>query len=314
MNQLASPLISVVVPCYNEEGNIGALYQRLQEVLQRYTAQGTEILFVDDGSKDNTWQMISALCSKDRNVVGLRLSRNFGHQVALTCGIENCSGQRVLIIDADLQDPPELLHDMMAKMDAGYDVVYGHRVERKGEAFFKRASAWSFYRFLNKLSEVPIPKDVGDFRLMSRRVVDALKQMPERVRFTRGMVSWLGFRQIAVDYKRAPRFAGKSHYSLQAMLKLATAGLTSFSTQPLRFALWLGIGLTLFSVVLLFGTLLDWMMTGRDDMYIALVGFFLLFQGIQWIMLGIIGSYIGIILRETKIRPLYLLDEHLNKK
>jgi dolichol-phosphate mannosyltransferase len=314
MSQQAAPLISVVVPCYNEEGSIGTLYQRLRETLQRYDVQGTEIVLVDDGSNDNTWQSISALCNKDKDVIGLRLSRNFGHQVALTCGIENCRGQRVLIIDADLQDPPELLHDMMTKMDAGYDVVYGHRIERKGESFFKRASAWAFYRFLNKLSEVPIPKDVGDFRLMSRRTVDALKQMPERVRFTRGMVSWLGFRQVALDYIRSPRFAGKSHYSVHAMLKLATAGLTSFSTQPLRFALWLGIGLTFISGVILFGILLDWLLTGRDDMFVAMIGFFLLFQGIQWIILGIIGSYIGIILRETKIRPLYLLDDHLNKK
>jgi polyisoprenyl-phosphate glycosyltransferase len=314
MNQLTNPLISVVVPCYNEEGNIGTLYQRLQETLSRYANQGTEIVLVDDGSIDNTWQTITALCSKDRNVVGLRLSRNFGHQMALTCGIENCSGQRVLIIDADLQDPPELLHDMMAKMDSGYDVVYGHRIERKGESIFKRTSAWAFYRFLNKLSEVPIPKDVGDFRLMSRRTVDALKQMPERVRFTRGMVSWLGFRQVALDYTRAPRYAGKSHYSIHAMLKLATAGLTSFSTQPLRFALWLGIGLSLISGVLLFGVFLNWLLTGHDVLFIGMISFFLLFQGIQWIILGIIGSYIGIILRETKIRPLYLLDEHLNKK
>jgi glycosyltransferase involved in cell wall biosynthesis len=314
MSHPSSPLISVVVPCYNEEGNIDVLYQKLQETLQIYSAHGAEILFIDDGSSDNTWNEISTICSKDKHSVGLRLSRNFGHQVALTCGIEHATGQRVLIIDADLQDPPELLHDMMTKMDAGYDVVYGHRVQRQGESFFKRLSAWAFYRFLNKLSEVPIPKDVGDFRLMSRRVVDALKQMPERIRFTRGMVSWLGFKQVAIDYTRAPRYGGKSHYSLRSMLRLATAGLTSFSTQPLRFALWLGIGLTMLSSVTLACALLDWMLTGNHHNYIMLVSAFLFFQGIQWIMLGIIGSYIGIILRETKIRPLYLLDEHLNKK
>jgi polyisoprenyl-phosphate glycosyltransferase len=309
-----TPIISIAIPCHNEEGNIPVLYQRLKETLARYDAQGTEIILVDDGSTDQTWQLISELCQKDMRVVGIRLSRNFGHQTALTCAISHSKGARLLIMDADLQDPPELLHDMMQQMDAGYEVVYGHRKARQGETLFKRLSAWGYYRVLNHFSEVPIPKDVGDFRLISRRALDALLQMPERVRFTRGMVSWLGFRQTAIDYTREARHSGKTNYSLYSMICFATEGLTSFYPYPLRHAIWLGSIMGMASSALVAYALLAWVATGESYLVSALIGAFLMFQSIQWVMLGLIGSYLGVIIRETKQRPLFLIDTAINLK
>lgn len=312
MSAATSPLISVVVPCLNEEASLPELYARVKDTLSRYGEQGTEIVFIDDGSSDGTWQFISECCASDPAVIGLRLTRNFGHQFALACGVENCRGQRVLIIDADLQDPPELLHDMMTKMDEGYDVVYGHRITRKQESVFKRASAWLFYRVLNRFSDVRIPVDVGDFRLMNRKVVDALMRLPERVRFTRGMVSWLGFRQAPVDYVRTARFKGETHYSLYSMIRFATEGLVSFSPHPLRLVIWLGLLLFLIGSLIFGYALYVWLVEDRVYPVTTLIGIFLVFQSIQWVLLGVISSYLGVILRETKQRPLYLLDQRLN--
>ncbi len=313
MSSTSSPYVSVVVPCFNEEGNIPVLYQRLKEVLAPYAAQGTEIILVDDGSKDSTWQILSDLGAKDKSVVALKLSRNFGHQHALSCALDHCKGQRILVIDADLQDPPELLPDMMARMDEGYEVVYGHRIARRGETMFKRLSAWMFYRVLNHFSEVPIPTDVGDFRLMSRKALNALLQMPERVRFTRGMVSWLGFKQSALDYHRAARYSGHTHYSLYSMICFATEGLTSFSPHPLRLAIWLGVLLAIVGSLMIGCALLVWLFLGVTYPITTVIGIFLVFQAVQWIMLGIISSYLGVILRESKHRPLYLVDESVNR-
>lgn len=298
--------LSVIVPCYNEEQGIAALYERLSAAVAPYAAQGVEIILVDDGSRDRSWAAIEQICTRDPRVAGIKLSRNFGHQFALACGLDHAHGERILVIDADLQDPPELLSEMMEKIDQGADVVYGQREARHGESIFKRASAWLFYRVLGFLSDVPIPPDTGDFRLMHRRVVLSLSALPERVRFTRGMVSWLGFRQVALPYVRAARKTGKSNYSLGQMLRLAGAGLASFSTRPLRLAAWLG------ALLLIAAFLLAIYAAGAHSTLMALIAGFLVFQGITWILLGMIGGYVGVIVREAKGRPLYLIDQKRN--
>ena len=306
---MKSPLIlSVVVPCYNEEQNILHLHQRLSAVLEEYRVKGIEIILVNDGSQDNTWEMIQQVCAQDDSVIGIHLSRNFGHQMALSCGLDHSRAQRVLIIDADLQDPPELLAEMMGKMDEGYEVVYGHRRFREGENPLKKISAWLYYRVLNRLSEVKIPLDTGDFRLMDRKVVQALNALPERVRLTRGLISWLGFRQTAVDYTRHARHAGKTHYKWQAMFSLAIEGITSFSTRPLQIATWLGCVMTLISMLLLLYVFFSWLFFNTVRGWASLAAIFLLFQSAQWIFFGIIGNYLAIMFREIKARPLYIVD------
>ncbi|MDE3015351.1 MAG: glycosyltransferase family 2 protein [Pseudomonadota bacterium] len=310
---MTTPLLSIVVPCYNEEGSIAALAARLDAVLGDYKTQGTEILLVDDGSADGTWPAIEKLCAKDAGVIGVRLSRNFGHQMALACGLDHARGRRVLVIDADLQDPPELLPAMIKKMDEGFDVVYGKRRSRQGEGGFKKASAWVYYRLLGRLSEVPIPPEAGDFRLMSRRAVDALIALPERIRFTRGLVAWLGFRQAAVEYTREARHAGETHYPLRAMLRFANEGITSFSTRPLQLATWLGLLMMMVSIGLLGYVFLSWLLFDTVRGWTSLAAIFLLSQAAQWLMLGIIGNYLAVMFREVKARPLYLIDRTLNR-
>ena len=308
-----APAISVVVPCYNEEQNLPMLHERLCAVLQSYDAQGVEIVLVNDGSRDASWPMIESICQRDPRVVGINLSRNFGHQMALTCGLEHARGDRIMVIDADLQDPPELLPEMMAKMDEGYDVVYGKRCKRLGEKRFKLWSAFWFYRVLNKLSDVSIPADTGDFRLMSRKALTALNALPERVRFTRGLVSWLGFRQAAVQYVRDARFAGQTNYPLRAMLRLANDGITSFSTRPLQLGVWLGLLMMLMSAVLLVYVFVSWLLFDTVRGWTSLAAIFLFSQALQWLILGIIGDYLAVIFREIKQRPLYLVDTVINR-
>ena len=223
--------LSVVVPCFNEEDNLGELWRRVTDVCKETCGHDYEFVLVDDGSKDKTWEIIQKLTEDDDNVVGVRLSRNHGHQLALSAGLENCSGKRILIIDADLQDPPELLPKMMEMMDTGIDVVYGQRKDRAGETFFKRLTAKMFYRVLDSLVDIKIPLDTGDFRLMSRRVLEGLISMPEQHRFVRGMVSWLGFRQEPLYYDRHERFAGETNYPLSKMAKFAIDAITSFSVK-----------------------------------------------------------------------------------
>lgn len=308
-----APFLSIVIPCYNEEGSITTLMARLEATLSNYKAQSAEIILVDDGSTDGSWATIEKLCAEDAGIIGIRLSRNFGHQMALAAGLDHARGQRVLIIDADLQDPPELLPEMMKKMDEGFDVVYGRRKTRAGESGFKKASAWLYYRLLGRLSEVPIPPDTGDFRLMSRRAVDALIALPERIRFTRGLVAWLGFRQVAIEYTREARQAGQTHYPLRAMLRFANEGLTSFSTRPLQLATWLGLIMTIVSIALLAYVLIAWLLFNTVRGWTSLAAIFLMSQGVQWLMLGIIGNYLAVIFREVKSRPLYLVDRTLNR-
>ena len=304
-------LLSVVVPCYNEEEVIPITHNRLIFVLEEITPQ-FELIYIDDGSQDETPNHLRQLQQHDQRVKVVFLSRNFGHQMAITAGLDHVSGDAVVLIDADLQDPPEVIKEMVNRWYEGYDVVYGVRTDRQGETPFKLWSAKAFYRMMNRLSDVPIPLDTGDFRLMDRRVVEALKIMPERDRFLRGMVSWVGFRQVAVSYQRSPRIAGVSKYPLFKMIRFAADGILSFSLVPLRIAIWVGLltvalsflGILYALFVRLFT--LSWV-PGWTISFIAI----LFIGGIKLIFLGVIGEYIGRIYREDKRRPLYLVRESL---
>ncbi len=302
--------LSIVVPCMNEQDVIPALVDRLTEASAPWR-ESTEIVLVDDGSNDGTWEAIQDARLQCPNVVGLRLSANRGHQIALTAGLEAAQGERVMMLDADLQDPPELLGGMMSMMDQGYDVIYGRRIERQGESLFKRATAFGFYRVLNALSDVPIPRDTGDFRLVNRKTLDAVLAMPERARFIRGMFAWAGFRQIGIEYTRAPREMGETKYPLSAMLRFAMDAMTSFSTRPLKLATRLSfasLGITaLMAAYVAYSLLLYQTAPGWASVVLA-VSFF---SGVQLLTLGIMGEYIGRLYVEAKNRPLYFVSEEL---
>ncbi len=307
-----SGMISVVVPCYNEEAVLYATHARIGEVLDRLDRFDYEVIYVDDGSRDDTAAILRGLQATDRHVRVLRFSRNFGHQVAVSAGIEHASGNAVVLIDADLQDPPELIPEMLARWREGYDVAFGQRLKRVGESRLKLATAKAFYRLMNRMADVSIPLDVGDFRLMDRKVVDALLAMPERDRFVRGMVSWVGFNQIAVPYERDARLAGESKYPLFKMLRFALDGITSFSVAPLRFATLLGFAASALALVGVLYALMVRIFT-RDWVpgWAGILCAILFMGGIQLISLGVIGEYIGRIYGESKRRPLYVLQEQL---
>ena len=302
--------LSIVVPCLNEEGSIPLLVDRLSRAIEPWKDRA-EIILVDDGSSDGTWQAIQTAHERVPQVRGLMLSANRGHQVALTAGLEAARGERIFMLDADLQDPPEILPEMMLLMDRGHDVVYGRRAARQGESVFKRMTAFLFYRFLNFLSDIPIPKDTGDFRLVSRRVLEAVLDMPEQARFIRGMFAWAGFRQIGLEYVREARNIGETKYPFRAMLRLATDALTGFSIRPLRFATrlsYLSLLVTLVMAAYVFGSLIWFRVApGWASMLLA-VSFF---SGIQLLTLGILGEYIGRLYIEAKRRPLYFVSEEV---
>jgi dolichol-phosphate mannosyltransferase len=307
-----TPLLSVVIPCYNEEEVIGETMKRLKAFCSELADLDVELIFVDDGSSDRTRELLKSFAAEDSRIRLIGFARNFGHQIAVTAGIDAACGDAVVLIDADLQDPPEVVHEMIAKWREGYDVVYGTRIERSGEPAFKLAAALGFYRLLNCLSDVPVPLDTGDFRLMSRHVVDTLRAMPERDRFLRGMVSWVGFKQTGLPYKRAARFAGKSKYSLRKMLRFATDGILSFSTKPLQMSVDLGMfctSLALAGVLYALGLRLftNIWVEGWTALMIAV----LFIGGVQLICVGILGEYIGRIYNEVKNRPLYIVQEYL---
>jgi dolichol-phosphate mannosyltransferase len=305
-------IISVIVPCYNEEQVIVETNRQLLSTLEGLEGFRFELVYVDDGSSDATLELLREMHFADERVQVVRLSRNFGHQLAVSAGLEHVSGDAAIIIDADLQDPPEVIPEMVARWRDGYHVVYGVRSERAGETAFKLWTAKLFYRLINRLSKVQIPLDVGDFRLIDRRVIDVLLAMPERDRFLRGMVSWIGFRQVAVMYNRAERRAGQSKYPLWKMLRFAADGVMSFSLTPLRVALWVGflsIGLAfagiLYALIIRLYTN-DWV-RGWTSIFTAV----LFIGGAQLVTLGIIGEYIGRIYAEVKRRPLYVIEERL---
>ena len=304
-------LISIVVPCFNEEAVIQETHRRLTDTLTDLEGR-YEILYVDDGSRDRTLLILESIQTADEAVRVLSFSRNFGHQMAISAGIDHAQGDVVILIDADLQDPPELIQAMVEKWREGYDVVYGQRHSREGESYFKVATARLFYRFINRLSDVPIPLDTGDFRLMSRQVVNVLKRMPERDRFVRGMVSWVGYRQCAVPYERARRYAGVSKYPLRKMVAFATDGILSFSIKPLRLATTVGFltsGLAILGI--LYALVLRLWTTYWVSGWTLLIISVLFLGGVQLICLGIIGEYVGRIYSESKRRPLYLVGEAL---
>lgn len=299
--------ISIVVPCYNEEESLPEMYRRVSAAAQK-VGRPYELVLVDDGSADRTWEEIAARAKTDPAVKGVKLARNHGHQLALTAGLAEARGARILMIDADLQDPPELLPDMLAMMDRGYDVVYGKRIRRAGESLFKKASAALFYRLINRLSDVPIPVDVGDFRLVNRRVLEAFLEMPERARFIRGMFAWLGYRQIGLEYEREARFAGETKYPLKAMMRFAGDALTGFSTAPLKLATMLAYGSLVISGIMALYVLWSLATTATAPGWASLLLAVAFFSGIQLLTLGIIGEYLGRLYMEVKGRPLFMVE------
>ncbi len=306
-----TPMLSVIVPCFNEEEVIEHTNERLAKALGAITPD-FEIIYVDDGSRDRTAELLHGIQAADPQVRVIRLSRNFGHQIAVTAGVEYARGDAIVLIDADLQDPPEVIADMVAKWREGYHVVYGQRVDRPGETRFKLWTAKAFYRFINRLSEVPIPLDTGDFRLMDRAVVDALGRMREKHRLLRAMTSWVGFKQVAVPYKRAERFAGTSKYPLRKMLVLAIDGIVSFSAVPLKIVTTVGLAFSALSVLGILYAIVQRLFTdiwvpGWTLIFITV----LLIGGLQFIFLGVMGEYIGRIYSEAKNRPLFLVMEEL---
>jgi len=300
---------SVVIPVYNEALVIRETYKRLKRVMEQ-TDGVYELLFVNDGSKDETLDMLKELAVRDDTVKYLDFSRNFGHQIAITAGMDYASGEAIVIIDADLQDPPELILEMIEKWKEGYDVVYAKRTKRKGETFFKKATAYAFYRLLQAATEIDIPLDTGDFRLIDRKVRDELVGMRERSRFVRGLVSWVGFKQTAIEYERDERFAGETKYPLKKMIRFSLDGITSFSYKPLKLASLLGFLLSFVSVVWMIAVLYLKLFTHSTVTgWSSLVMTVLFFNGVVLIMLGVIGEYIGRIYDEVKHRPLYILKE-----
>lgn len=305
-------LLSIVVPCYNEEEVIGEAVKRLRVFCLELQSLDVELIFVDDGSRDRTRELLKGFAEEDSRIKIIGFARNFGHQIAVTAGIDAANGDAVVLIDADLQDPPEAIHQMIAKWQEGYDVVYGKRTERLGESAFKRATARGFYRLLNSLSDIPIPLDTGDFRLMSRNVVDTLRAMPERDRFVRGMVSWAGFKQIAIPYRRAERFAGESKYPLRKMMRFAMDGILSFSTKPLQMSIAMGMASASLALLGIFYVLFLRLFTNIwVEGWTALMIVVLFIGGVQLISVGILGEYVGRLYNEVKNRPLYVVQEYL---
>lgn len=305
-----NPSLSIVVPCFNEEGCIGALHERLSAAAIQTVGNDYEIVLVNDGSKDRSWEMMRNLTASDAHVVAINLSRNHGHQLALTAGLDLCRGETILIIDADLQDPPELLPEMIKAMrEQDADVVFGVRKSRKGETAFKRATAHGFYRLLSRATDVDIPLDAGDFRLMSRRALDALLAMPEEARFIRGMVAWIGFRQVPFVYDRDERLAGETKYPLKKMVRFALDALTGFSSAPLKLASLAGLALAIGSVLLILYIAYAWAAGRIIPGWTSLMLVVVVLGSVQMFVLALMGEYIGRLYNESKHRPLYIVQE-----
>ena len=308
MSDSARPALSVVAPCFNEEGVLPEFLQRVGRVLEGLGGPA-EIVLVDDGSRDATWQVMTDWAAKDRRIVAVRLMRNHGHQLALTAGLSVCRGERILIIDADLQDPPELLPEMMKLMDQAADVVYGRRRQREGESLFKRASAAAFYKLIGRLTDVAIPTDTGDFRLMTRRVLDLLLLMPERHRFIRGMVAWIGGKQVPLLYDRHARVAGESKYPLAKMVRFAADAITAFSVVPLMASMTIGWIMAAVGFAFFVYSIVGWLMGVNLPGWTSLMAAVGLLGGMQFLMLGIIGAYLGRLYDQSKGRPLFMIRE-----
>jgi glycosyltransferase involved in cell wall biosynthesis len=302
--------LSVVVPCYNEEPCLAALHQRITGAARASAGEDYEILFINDGSRDASWPMMERIAADDPHVVAVNLSRNHGHQLALTAGLDICRGDTVLIIDADLQDPPELLASMLECMEREQaDVVYGVRKSRVGETAFKRATAHGFYRLLSRATDVDIPLDAGDFRLMSRRALDALLALPEQARFIRGMVAWIGFKQVPFAYDRDQRFAGETKYPFRKMLRFALDALTGFSSAPLKLATVVGLALSIGSMILILYIAYAWLAGRSIQGWTSLMLVVVVIGAVQMFVLALMGEYIGRLYNESKGRPLYIVQD-----
>ena len=306
--------ISIIVPMYNEQEVINECFARLEKVLTNLPEYEYEILFVNDGSRDKTLEILTEIADKNKNVKIISFSRNFGHQSAVTAGLKYVKGDCVLIIDADLQDPPELLPEMLKLWEEGNDVIYGKRKKREGESKFKLFTASMFYKTLNALSDVEIPKDTGDFRLVDRRVVATINAMPEHNKFLRGLFSWAGYKQYALEYERKERFAGKTKYPLKKMLKLAADGIIGFSNKPLKILGGIGFFSIIISIVLLVYALLSYIFewnnleAGWTSIMVAVT----FFAGVQLLSVWILSEYIGRIYDESKQRPEYIINKTIN--
>ena len=312
MSDPARPALSVVAPCYNEEGVLPEFLKRVAAVLDGLKDPGAgtaEIVLVDDGSRDGTWALMTAAVARDPRIVAVRLMRNHGHQLALTAGLSICRGQRVLIIDANLQDPPELLPEMMKLMAEGADVVYGQRRAREGESLFKRTTAAAFYRLIGRLTDVHIPPDTGDFRLVTRQVLDVLLAMPERHRFIRGMVAWIGGKQVAIVYDRKPRAAGESKYPVAKMVRFAADAITAFSVVPLLVSTTIGWVMAAIGFAFFIYSIVGWLMDATLPGWTSLMAAVGLLGGMQFLMLGIIGAYLGRLYDQSKGRPLFMIRD-----
>ncbi len=299
--------ISVVAPVFNEAQTIREFFTRVTQTLKNFSF---ELVLVDDGSHDLSWQIIQELAKSNKSIRAIRLARNFGHQAALTAGLEHAKGDAVIIIDSDLQDPPEIILEMIEKWKEGFDVVYGVRKERKGESLFKKTTASLFYHFFRSTSQINAPLEAGDFRLLSRNVVNALKQLPERVRFLRGLTSWVGFKQTGVYYTRDPRFSGETKFSIVRMLRFALDGITSFSALPLQMAIYVGFFTTLISILVIFYSL--YIKLFSHDVvpgWTSLLSVVVFLGGVQLLMIGVIGEYISRIYQEVKQRPVYIVEQ-----
>nr|WP_079427513.1 glycosyltransferase family 2 protein [Clostridium oryzae] len=305
-------IYSIIVPLYNEAAVLSATYTRIKEVMDS-TKENYEIIFVNDGSEDNTRNIAEAICKIDIKIKLLNFSRNFGHQAAITAGMAHSKGSAVVVIDADLQDPPEVILEMIKKWKEGYQVVYGKRAKRENETFFKAFTAGIYYRFLSCMASIDIPVDTGDFRLVDRIVCDILTALPEKNRYIRGLVSWVGFKQTSVEYIRKGRFAGESKYPLRKMIKLALDGITSFSTKPLMFPCYLGT--ILFFIGMISSTVIavNNLFLGNPAVNLNLIlSITILLFGLLFCSIGIMGQYLGRVFDESKDRPLYILNESTN--
>lgn len=303
------PLLSVVVPVFNESAVLPAFLERASKTFAAIPGVDYELVFVDDGSRDDSFAQLSARAARDPHVRVVKFSRNFGHQIAITAGVDHARGDCVVVIDADLQDPPEVVGRMVDQWRAGFDVVYGVRETREGESTMKLATAALFYRLLTRLTNIQIPTDVGDFRLMSRRAVNELSRLREKDRFVRGLVSWIGFRQTGVLYNRDKREAGETKYPYRKMIRFALDGITSFSTVPLRLATWMGYTSALLAVLYLVYVLIMRFLGHTIEGWATIMVAMLFLGSVQLICLGILGEYLGRVFNEVKPRPMYVVEE-----
>ncbi|UOQ86823.1 glycosyltransferase family 2 protein [Gracilibacillus salinarum] len=310
-----SKLITVLVPAYNEETVIEAFYERLNKVTNSISHYQFEILFVNDGSKDKTLQIIKKLRASDGRISYVDLSRNFGKEIAMLAGFDYSKGEAVIIIDADLQDPPELISEMISYWEQGYDDVYAKRSNRKGETWLKKSTSKTFYRILKKTTKIPIQEDTGDFRLLDRRCINALRQLRESQRYTKGLFSWLGFKKKEILFNRDPRAAGETKWNYPKLIGLAIEGITSFTTYPLKVSSLLGMFISIGAFIYMFVVIIKTLVFGEGVTgYPSLMSVILFLGGIQLLSLGVIGEYLGRIFNETKKRPVYLVQEYNEKK